>query len=177
MNKALFSALSLALLYGCASTPIEPESTPVPPPAAAPEQATPSGPAARPLPAPGMEISPLKDASSELSKRSVFYELDRYDIADQYRPLLQAHGKYLAEHRGTKMLVQGNCDERGSREYNIALGQRRADGVKRLLLLMGATESQVESVSLGEEKPRCEEHSEGCWAQNRRSDMLYAGEY
>jgi len=177
MNKALFSALGLALLYGCASTPIEPESTPVPPPATAPEQSTPSSPTARPLPAPGMEISPLKDTSSELSKRSVFYEFDRYDIADQYRPLLQAHGKYLAEHRGTKMLVQGNCDERGSREYNIALGQRRADGVKRLLLLMGATESQVESVSLGEEKPRCEEHSEGCWAQNRRSDMLYAGEY
>jgi len=174
MNRALSTALALAFLYGCASTPIEPESTPAAPPAAAPAQAAP---AASPLPAPAMESSPLKDASSELSKRSVFYELDKYDIADQYRPILQAHGKYLAEHRGTKMLVQGNCDERGSREYNIALGQRRADGVKRMLLLLGATEPQVESVSLGEEKPRCEEHSEGCWSQNRRSDMLYGGEY
>lgn len=174
MNKALFSALGLALLYGCASTPIEPESKPVPPPAAAPG---PSSPAARPLPTPALQGSPLKDASSELSKRSVFYELDQYDIRNEYRPLLQAHGRYLAEHRGTKMLVQGNCDERGSREYNIALGQRRADGVKRMLLLMGAVESQVESVSLGEEKPRCEQHSEGCWSQNRRSDMLYGGEY
>jgi peptidoglycan-associated lipoprotein len=174
MNRALFFALGLAFLYGCASTPIEPESTPAAPPAAAPGQSTP---AARPLPAPAMESNPLKDANSELSKRSVFYELDKYDIADQYRPILQAHGKYLAEHRGPKMLVQGNCDERGSREYNIALGQRRADGVKRMLLLLGATEQQVESVSLGEEKPRCEEHSEGCWSQNRRSDMLYSGEY
>lgn len=174
MNRALFTALGLALLYGCASTPIEPASTPVAPPAAAPGQSTP---AASPLSAPAIESNPLKDASSELSKRSVFYELDKYDIADQYRPILQAHGKYLAEHRGTKMLVQGNCDERGSREYNIALGQRRADGVKRMLLLLGATERQVESVSLGEEKPRCEEHSEGCWSQNRRSDMLYSGEY
>jgi peptidoglycan-associated lipoprotein len=175
MNKALFSALSLALLYGCASTPIEPESKPVPPPGSTPGQSAPS-PTATPLPAPAMQGNPLKDANSELSKRSIFYELDQYDIKSEYRPLLQAHGRYLAEHRGTKMLVQGNCDERGSREYNIALGQRRADGVKRLLLLMGATEPQVEAVSLGEEKPRCEEHSEGCWSQNRRSDMLYSGE-
>jgi peptidoglycan-associated lipoprotein len=119
----------------------------------------------------------LKDPNSGLSKRSVFYEYDKYDIRDEYRPLLQAHGKYLAENRGKKMLVQGNCDERGSREYNIALGQRRAEGVKRMLVLMGATEAQVEPVSLGEEKPRCTDHNEGCWSQNRRSDMLYGGEY
>jgi len=73
------------------------------------------------------------------------------------------------------MLIQGNCDERGSREYNIALGQRRAEGVKRMLVLMGATEAQVEPVSLGEEKPRCVDHNEACWWQNRRSDMLYGG--
>jgi peptidoglycan-associated lipoprotein len=118
---------------------------------------------------------PLKDGS--LSKRSVFYEYDKYDVRDEYRPVLQAHGKYLAENRGKKMLVQGNCDERGSREYNIALGQRRAESVKRMLVLMGATDSQIESVSLGEEKPRCGDHNEGCWSQNRRSDMLYGGEY
>jgi len=112
-----------------------------------------------------------------LSKRSVFYDYDKYDIKDEYRPVLQAHGKYLAENRGKKMLIQGNCDERGSREYNIALGQRRAEGVRRMLVLMGATEKQVEPVSLGEEKPRCSDHSEGCWSQNRRSDMLYSGEY
>jgi peptidoglycan-associated lipoprotein len=75
------------------------------------------------------------------------------------------------------MLVQGNCDERGSREYNIALGQRRAESVKRTLLLMGAGDSQIEAVSLGEEKPHCSDHSETCWSQNRRGDMLYGGEY
>src|SRR6266404_3104975 len=121
--------------------------------------------------------APQGDALPDRSKRSVFYEYDKYDIRDEYRPVLQAHGKYLAENRGKKMLVQGNCDERGSREYNIALGQRRAESVKRMLVLMGATESQVEPVSLGEEKPRCGDHSEGCWSQNRRSDMLYGGEY
>ena len=174
MKKALFSALSLALLYGCASTPVEPESKP-----AEPSVQTPGLPVAPPLAA--RPVQPqgdaLKDPNSGLTKRSVFYEYDKYDIKDEYRPVLQAHGKYLAENRGKKMLIQGNCDERGSREYNIALGQRRAEGVKRMLLLMGATNTQVESVSLGEEKPRCLDHNEACWWQNRRSDMLYGGEY
>jgi len=174
MKKVLFSAVALALLYGCASTPIE-ESAPAP--VAAPGQAPASPGAARPVAPPAAIGSALKDPGSALSKRSVFYELDKADIKDEYRPVLQAHGKYLAERRGTKMLVQGNCDERGSREYNIALGQRRAEGVKRMLMLMGAGESQVESVSLGEEKPRCNDHGEGCWSQNRRSDMLYGGEF
>jgi len=171
MKKALFSALTLALLYGCASTPVE-ESKPAEP------SVTPGLPAAPPLAVrPIQPSAPQGDALPDRSKRSVFYEYDKYDIRDEYRPVLQAHGKYLAENRGKKMLVQGNCDERGSREYNIALGQRRAESVKRMLVLMGATESQIEPVSLGEEKPRCGDHNEGCWSQNRRSDMLYGGEY
>jgi peptidoglycan-associated lipoprotein len=76
-----------------------------------------------------------------------------------------------------KMLLQGNTDERGSREYNIALGQKRADVVKQALLLLGAKEAQIESVSLGEEKPRCTDASEDCYAENRRGDMLYSGEF
>jgi peptidoglycan-associated lipoprotein len=171
MKKALFSALtlSLMLIYGCASTP---ESKAPEPQAGLP---------AAPQPTVGVKpLEPVKEPQGKnpnLTKRSVFYDLDKYDIKDEYRPVLQAHGKNLAENRSMKMLIQGNCDERGSREYNIALGQRRAEGVKRMLVLMGATESQVEPVSLGEEKPRCTEHAEGCWSQNRRSDMLYGGEY
>jgi peptidoglycan-associated lipoprotein len=76
-----------------------------------------------------------------------------------------------------KMLIQGNTDERGSREYNIALGQKRADAVRQALTLLGAKEVQIESVSLGEEKPRCTEATESCFAQNRRGDMLYSGEF
>src|SRR5438309_1301346 len=173
MKKALFSALTLVLLYGCASTPVETESRP-------------AAPGAQTTPGQGLPVSPPVSgrptqqpiaSQADISKRSVFYELDKSDIKDEYRPILQNHGKYLAENRGKKMLIQGNCDERGSREYNIALGQRRAEGVKRMLVLMGATDSQVESVSLGEEKPRCVDHNEACWWQNRRSDMLYGGEY
>jgi peptidoglycan-associated lipoprotein len=91
--------------------------------------------------------------------------------------LVEAHAKYLRENPSAKMLVQGNADERGSREYNVSLGQRRSDTVKRALILLGARDGQIESVSLGEEKPMCTEHAEGCWAKNRRDDMLYSGEY
>ncbi|HEY8068448.1 MAG TPA: peptidoglycan-associated lipoprotein Pal [Burkholderiales bacterium] len=112
-----------------------------------------------------------------LAQRSIFYDLDQYDIKDQYKPLVEAHAKYLRDHPGRKMLIQGNTDERGSREYNVSLGQRRSDNVKKMLLLLGAREDQVESVSLGEEKPRSEGHDEQAWAQNRRSDILYQGEY
>ena len=76
-----------------------------------------------------------------------------------------------------KMLIQGNADERGSREYNLALGQKRADAIKKMLTLLGAREEQVESVSLGEEKPKNEGQNEAAWAENRRGDMLYSGEF
>ena len=112
-----------------------------------------------------------------LAQRSIFYDLDQYDIKDEYKPLVEAHAKYLRDHPGRKMLIQGNTDERGGREYNVGLGQRRSDGVKRMLLLLGAREDQIESVSLGEEKPRAEGHDEQAWSQNRRSDILYQGEY
>lgn len=112
-----------------------------------------------------------------LAQRSIYYDLDQYDIKDQYKPLVEAHAKYLRDNPGRKMLIQGNTDERGSREYNIGLGQRRSEGVKKMMLLLGAREAQIESVSLGEEKPRSEGHDEQAWSQNRRSDILYQGEY
>jgi len=121
--------------------------------------------------------NPLTDPRSILSRRSIFYALDAYDVKDQYKDLVEAHAKYLRDNPRSKMLIQGNTDERGSREYNVGLGQRRSEGVKRMLLLLGAKEEQVESVSLGEEKPKAEGHDEQAWSQNRRSDILYQGEY
>jgi peptidoglycan-associated lipoprotein len=119
----------------------------------------------------------LKDPTSPLSKRSVYFDFDRFDIKDEFRPLVEAHAKFLRDNPTAKMLIQGNADERGSREYNVGLGQRRADSLKKMLTLLGGRESQIESVSLGEEKPACNEHNEECWAKNRRADMLYTGEY
>ena len=119
----------------------------------------------------------LKDPASILSKRSIYFEYDKFDVRDEYRPVVEAHAKYLRENPNAKMLIQGNADERGSREYNVGLGQRRSDNVKRMLILLGAKEAQIESVSLGEEKPMCTDPNEGCWSKNRRGDMLYSGEY
>ena len=126
---------------------------------------------------PGAAYPELKDPKNILSKRSVLFDYDSYVIKDQYRPLVEAHAKFLVSHPKVKMLIQGNTDERGSREYNLALGQKRADAVKKALTLLGASEGQLESVSLGEEKPSCADASESCWAANRRGDMLYSGEF
>ncbi len=111
------------------------------------------------------------------SQRSVYFEYDKFDIKSDYRPVVEAHAKYLHDNPGAKVLIQGNADERGSREYNVALGQRRSDTLRKTLLLLGAKEKQIEAVSLGEEKPLCSEHAEDCWWKNRRDDIRYSGEY
>ena len=122
-------------------------------------------------------MSALKDPNNILSKRTVLFDFDSFEVKSEYRPLVEAHAKYLRENPNAKMLIQGNADDRGSREYNLGLGQRRSDSVKKMLLLLGAKEAQIESVSLGEEKPACSESNEECWAKNRRGDMLYGGEF
>ena len=119
----------------------------------------------------------LTDPKSILSKRSVYFDYDSFEIKPEYKDLVAAHARFLNENRQFRILVQGNTDERGSREYNLALGQKRSDAVKNMLTLLGAREEQVESVSLGEEKPKNEGQSETAWAENRRGDMLYSGEF
>ncbi|ENO89666.1 peptidoglycan-associated lipoprotein Pal [Thauera linaloolentis] len=125
----------------------------------------------------GSGIAALTDPNNILSKRSVFFDFDSYVIKSEAKPLVEAHARFLVQNPQIKMLIQGNTDERGSREYNLALGQKRADVVKQALLLLGAKETQIESVSLGEEKPRCDAATEACFAENRRGDMLYSGEF
>jgi len=168
----------LALLSGCQTTPKTDTGVPV-------EERTPDTSGAATTGATGAGVSgtatsgavnPLKDPRSVLSKRSVYFDYDRYDVKDEYKPLVEAHAKYLAGNKSARMTIQGNCDERGSREYNIALGQRRADNAKRMMLLYGATDSQVETVSFGKEKPKNGGHDEGAWAENRRDDLVYAGD-
>jgi peptidoglycan-associated lipoprotein len=110
-------------------------------------------------------------------KRAVYFDYDQVDVKPEYRPLIEAHAKYLREHGDAKTVIQGHADERGSREYNVALGQRRAESVKSMLTLLGANEKQVEAVSLGEEKPACAQSTEACYSQNRRGHLLYPGEY
>jgi peptidoglycan-associated lipoprotein len=184
MNKlyvAALAAVAIATIYGCASSDVKPEGKPGveerTPGASSPVRPGQGPIVVEPVRPSDVAGNPLKDPNNILSKRSIYYDYDKDDIKDEYRPMVQAHARYLAQNRGAKMLIQGSCDERGSREYNIALGQRRADAVKRTLVLLGAGESQIEATSLGEEKPRCTDKTEECFSQNRRSDMLYSGEY
>ena len=118
-------------------------------------------------------VDPLDDPNSMLAKRSVFHSFDSDAIQSENKALIQAHAKYLADNPGRKVRVEGNTDERGSSEYNLALGQRRANGVKKMLILGGANANQIEAVSFGEEKPRATSHNESAWAQNRRTDIVY----
>ena len=118
----------------------------------------------------------LKEPGSALAKRSVYYEYNRYDIKEEYVPVVESHSKFLMDHPDLKIAVQGNCDDRGSREYNLALGQRRADSVKRAMVLLGVGEKQIETVSFGAEKPVAFGQDEESWAKNRRADIVYLNE-
>ena len=170
MKKLLVPALLSALLAACSTTPL-PEDT-----GGAPVESR-SGTGVAPVTAGGLDANglprELTDKSSKLSQRSIYFDLDKYDVKDEYKDLVAAHAKYLNANKGFKVLIQGNTDERGSREYNLSLGQKRAESVKRSLTLLGVKDDQIESVSLGEEKPKNAGHDETAWAENRRADILY----
>ena len=176
MKKIVPALLAALLIAACSSTPktgsgakIE-DRAPGSPTDGSIQTITPDSPS-------GSTLAILKDPKSILSKRSVYFDFDSYVIKDEHKALVEAHGKFLREHPEIKMLIQGNADERGSREYNLALGQKRAEAVRKALTLLGAKDAQIEAVSLGEEKPKNAGHDEAAWAENRRGDMLYSGEF
>lgn len=178
MKRILLAVLASAILAACSSTPTkEQDAAAVEDRAAtAGQQQAPkaeTGPSTTPLQPKAVSGDPLKDPSNILSKRSVFFELDSNVVKEEFKPLVSAHARYLQQNRNQKMTVQGNADERGSREYNLALGQRRADAVKQMMQLLGAQGDQIETVSFGEEKPRATGHDEASWAENRRADLVY----
>jgi peptidoglycan-associated lipoprotein len=118
-------------------------------------------------------MDPLDDPKGVLAKREVFFDFDSYIVKDEYKPLVEAHGKYLSGKQARKIVIQGNTDERGGREYNLALGQKRAEAVRKSLTALGVQEGQMEAVSFGKEKPRATGSDETSWATNRRSDIVY----
>jgi len=168
-----------ALLAGCAATPLEEPAKPAPV-AAKPAPAAPAAAPTPPAPAPVARvdaapkpIDPLLDPKSLLAQRSVFFDFDRYVIRPEFVPMVEAHGSFLAKNTARGIVIEGHADERGSREYNLALGQRRADAVKSRLTLLGVGAARVETVSFGEERPRAVGQNEEAWAQNRRADIVY----
>ena len=108
-----------------------------------------------------------------LANRSVYFDFDSYVVREDGKPVVEAHGKYLAGHKARQVLIQGNTDERGGTEYNLALGQKRAEAVRKSLAVIGAADSQMESVSYGKTKPKALGHDEASWSQNRRADIVY----
>lgn len=123
----------------------------------------------------GFKGSPFDDPSNPLSKHTVYFDYDKSDVHSDDLPIVMAHAKYLAQHPDTKVVLQGNTDERGTREYNIALGERRAKAVSQLMQLQGVAKSQIEVVSYGKERPVALGHDESAWRLNRRVDIVYPG--
>lgn len=184
MNSRLIMSMALVgLLAACSAKPVKEE------PAAAVEEKSPMEQAApeqmaEPMPdastAPMSEsattANPLTDPDNILSKRSVYFDFDKDEVKPEYRAMVEAHAKYLSQNPNASVAIQGNADDRGSREYNLSLGQRRAAAVKKVMNVYGASDKQIETVSYGEEKPRCSAMTEDCRAENRRADIVYAGE-
>lgn len=182
LNKKLLGSLILAMaLSACKSTPMADKPADVedksPQAASAPAAASDSS-SADTAAASESTVSgnPLTDPNNILSKRSIYFDFDKDTVKEEYRALIEAHAKYLSEHANAKVILQGNADERGTREYNLSLGQRRAVAVKKSLNLLSVKDQQIETVSFGEEKATAGCADESCHQNNRRVDIVYEGE-
>jgi peptidoglycan-associated lipoprotein len=119
------------------------------------------------------EKDPLQDPNSPLAKRSIYFQYDSFVVQPEFQPVVETHARYLTTNKNRRVVIEGNTDERGSREYNLALGQKRADAVRRALATLGVEDAQMESISFGEEKPRALTSDESSMAENRRADLNY----
>jgi len=154
--SALLSIVSVALLSACSSTKLDNVSD------------------AKASSTVAAVVADHLNPNSVISKeRSVYFDFDKFDIKADQTAVVERQGKYLAANAALKVRVEGNADERGGREYNLALGQKRAEAVVRGLKAYGAKDNQAEPVSFGSEKPKAEGHDEAAWAQNRRVDVAY----
>ncbi len=183
-NTKLITALSLAvLLVACKSTPITPAKVEDKSPTSASTGTNGSGADTNAVKEVTIDSNtngsadgnPLRDPNNILSKRNIYFDYDSDAVKAEYRPIVEAHAKYLLANTGAKMTLQGNTDERGTREYNLSLGQRRSVAVKKALNLLGVQDSQIETVSYGEEKATQNCAGEAC-DKDRRVDIVHQGE-
>lgn len=187
MRNSLLGFLIVGLLAGCSSEATKPDTSQADAARMAAEKAAADKAAADKAAAEAaaraqaqqvsaQPMNPLNDPNSILAQRSVYFAFDKSNITSEYQPMLQAHAAYLVAHTGAKVQLQGNCDNRGSVEYNLALGQRRADAVKNAMHLLNVSDAQMSTISYGKEKPRAMGNNEAAWAQNRRTDIVYQSE-
>jgi peptidoglycan-associated lipoprotein len=163
MKKSLLLASLLSLfLVGCSSTPINDASKPNGPSVSNDEK--------------DLDLASLRDPNNILSKRSIYFDYDKDVVKAEYKDLVAAHAKYVSTHPKAKMTLTGNTDDRGSREYNVSLGQRRSVSVKKSMNVLGAQDTQIETVSFGEERADTNCKDDACYAKDRRVDISYEKE-
>lgn len=183
MNKRLIgSVLLMLLLAACSSKPMKDTPVAVEDKSTEMSQGADTGAAADDgsatsgMAESSMSVNPLTDPSNILSKRTIYFDYDSDEVKSEYRALVEAHAKYLTGHPEARVTLQGHADERGAREYNISLGQRRSASVKQVMNLLGVQDSQIETVSFGEEKASVGCTNDSCWKEDRRVDIVYQGE-
>ncbi len=166
----LAALLSIPVIFavGCESTPEQPTEAAPEPVAEKPAEA-PTTTAVEPAAPAAMD--PLD--SGLLAKRTIYFDFDKYNIKEEFKDVVKAHAQYLSDHPGAKITIEGHCDERGTREYNIGLGERRASAIQQMMTLQGASARQINTVSYGEERPNALGHDEDAWSRNRRGEIVY----
>ncbi|MDP3672221.1 MAG: peptidoglycan-associated lipoprotein Pal [Telluria sp.] len=170
IKRLAFIASGAALLTAC-SSPVKLNDTPVVEKTAAPVATAADPRDVRPVET--GSVDPLNDPKGVLAKRSVYFDFDSYAVRADGKAVVENHSAYLNKNKTRKVLIQGNTDERGGTEYNLALGQKRAEAVRKSMTTLGVADGQLEAVSLGEEKPKAAGSSEEAWAENRRADIVY----
>ena len=174
MKKTLLVLAATSFLAACSSTPTDTAAVAPAPVKTSEAVVAPAQPLAKePV---TMSQYPAKGVGGALGQRTIHYSFDKYTVTDEFMPVVNAHGDFMLSHTGAKVVLQGNCDERGSREYNLGLGQRRADSVRKILMAKGVKDGQIETVSFGKEKPVNPGHNAAAWAENRRTEIVYQGE-
>jgi len=173
MIKRLFLALAIVAIAGCSSVPLD--NVPVEDKSATGVTGQPGGPG-------GTQSSVAPVAADEVGgtaagpinvARLIYFDYDSYVIKPEFQSMLESHARFLKANTRRKVSIEGHTDERGGREYNLALGQRRSEAVRRALGLLGVPDTQVEAVSFGKEKPVALGSNEAAWAQNRRAEIVY----
>ena len=177
-HAALYLAIAAIAAAGCASKEEKPADVTSATPSTTQRPSTATSPSTTASTQPTRPTgNPLTDPNSPLAKRSVYFDFDSNAVKDEYQGLVQNHSRFLTgERRDARIRIEGNTDERGSREYNLALGQRRAEAVKKVMTVLGVQDGRIETISYGEEKPQSNGRDEQAWAQNRRADIKYPGE-
>jgi len=173
MNSLLRYALVLIVAFTLAACKSTPEPTEAPVEDTAPPTSTPTETRGAPDPRDYTDARNFDNPESLLSNRVIYFDFDKSTVRPEYRDLISAHAAYMASSANARVTLEGHADERGTREYNLGLGERRGNAVQGLLSAQGARGNQTSVVSYGEERPNCRVSDENCWSQNRRVEIVY----